>query len=337
MNGKRILLATLAAAVVLGSTTSFAEANNTADLTETAAVETSEPDDVSKSETKINEYYKAGDLYITDGLVYTELSDGTLQLTGYQKEVSCVDLITYISIPSTAFGKKVTSIRKSALWESPVKTLHLPETLTDIEDEALDCDGLVSIIVNENNPVFSSEDGVLLSKDKTKLIRFPKGREGLSYTIPDCVTSIGEMAFYDSTNIASIIIPDSVKRIEMNAFISCTKIRSIEVPSSVTYIGIGAFRVCPALKSASIKGNVEVLRGSTFSGCSALESVELPDSITSISAGDFEGCTSLKSISIPANVTSIGGAAFAECESLNDVYYAGTEEQWKKNRDRRLQ
>ncbi|MEE3334649.1 MAG: dockerin type I domain-containing protein, partial [Ruminococcus sp.] len=44
----------------------------------------------------------------------------------------------------------------------------------------------------------------------------------------------------------------------------------------------------------------------------------------------FDFCSSLTSIEIPDSVTSIGDGAFHNCSSLKDVYYTGTEEQWKK-------
>ena len=44
----------------------------------------------------------------------------------------------------------------------------------------------------------------------------------------------------------------------------------------------------------------------------------------------FYFCTSLTSITIPDSVTTIGNDAFLRCDSLTDVYYGGTEAQWKK-------
>ena len=69
---------------------------------------------------------------------------------------------------------------------------------------------------------------------------------------------------------------------------------------------------------------------SAFEGCTGLTSITIPNSVTSIGWGAFYGCTGLTSITIPNSVTSIYSSAFYGCAGLTDVYYTGTEEQWKK-------
>ena len=56
------------------------------------------------------------------------------------------------------------------------------------------CMGLVDITVDENNPCFSSQDGVLFNKDKTELLQYPIGKSRTSYTIPKSVRDIGYRA-----------------------------------------------------------------------------------------------------------------------------------------------
>ena len=75
---------------------------------------------------------------------------------------------------------------------------------------------LTAINVDAENPAFSSENGVLFNKDKTELIRFPRGKQG-AYSIPKSVTSIGIGAFQNSS-LTSVIIPENVTSIGNNAF-----------------------------------------------------------------------------------------------------------------------
>lgn len=59
------------------------------------------------------------------------------------------------------------------------------------------------IIVAEDNPYFSSLDGVLFNDDRTILLAYPAAKESDSYTVPESVTEIKESAFYAARNVKS--------------------------------------------------------------------------------------------------------------------------------------
>lgn len=125
--------------------------------------------------------------------------------------------------------------------------------------------------------------------------------------IGDGVTTIGGYAFAQCKNITSVTIPDSVISITDGAFVGCSKLTSVTIPNDVVHIGIG-----------------------TFSGCSSLTSVIIPGGVATIDMEAFDSCTSLTSVTIPASVTRIGAYAFGNCISLKNVYYGGSEIQWKR-------
>jgi hypothetical protein len=133
------------------------------------------------------------------------------------------------------------------------------------------------------------------------------------------VTSIGDYAFQDCSNLSTIIIHDSVISIGIAAFNNCTGLNSITIPDSVTSIGDGAFYDCSNIVSITIPNGVTSIGYQTFGSCIGLTSITIPDSVTSIGTGAFISCTSLASITIPDGVTSIGYEAFGACVSLTSI------------------
>lgn len=86
--------------------------------------------------------------------------------------------------------------------------------------------------------------GIKFSADFTVLEGYSSELQG-PYTIPGCVTVIGESAFAGCSKLTGVTIPDGVVRIESYAFGGCSKLTDVTIPKSVTAIGQGAFLGCP--------------------------------------------------------------------------------------------
>jgi len=140
-----------------------------------------------------------------------------------------------------------------------------------------------------------------------------------SITIPNSVTNIGRAAFYDCNNMTSVIIPFSVINIANFAFSYCTNMTNIIIPDSVTSIGQGSFEYCSSLVSVAVPNGVTNFGRAAFYHCNNLTSVSISNGITSIGGGAFDSCTSLASVAIPASITNFDGVAFYECESLTNI------------------
>ena len=224
--------------------------------------------------------------------------------------------LTSITIPDS-----VTSIGEYAFYDcSSLTSITIPDSVTSIGKSAFNsCIKLTSINVSDNNKNYRSIDGVLFNKDKTEIIKYPKGKESKSYKIPNGVTSIGDSAFEYCSSLTSITIPDSVTSIGVHAFSYCSSLTSITIPDSVISIGKYAFVDCSSLTSITIPDSVTSIGNSAFSGCSKLTSITIPDSVTSIGEYAFWRCSSLTSITIPNGVTSIGNSAFEDCSSLTSI------------------
>ncbi len=143
-----------------------------------------------------------------------------------------------------------------------------------------------------------------------------------SVTLPASLTTIGENAFLNS-GLKTITLNEGLQTIGINAFNRCL-LESITIPQSVTSIEAGAFNNCDALYEAVINAQITSLPSQIFQNCSNLESITLPSTLTEIQAMVFVNCEKLASITIPENVTSIGAAAFKGCISLKDVRFQGS-------------
>ena len=176
-------------------------------------------------------------------------------------------------------------------------------------------------------------------------------------TLPSTLTSIGDWAFRGLNNVKDLKIPDGVTFIGAGAFKDWASIEDLVIPDSVTVIGhanqngydsrIGAFQGCTNLKTVKISKNLKTIFNWTFSGCSSLKTVEIPSGITVMGTeventgsseignpymggiGIFENCTSLESIILPSTIKTIYEYAFYHCDSLKDIYYEGSESDWK--------
>ena len=169
----------------------------------------------------------------------------------------------------------VTSVGNSAFHDCrALSSITIPNSVTSIGDSVFSsCDKLTSVTmgnsvhniivclgkipsltsVDVNNPNYCAIDGVMFDKNQTTIIRYPRGKQGASYIIPNSVTSIGASAFSRCDKLTSVTIPNSVTRIEIFAFYECDALTSITIPNSVTSIGWRAFSGCNELTSVTIE------------------------------------------------------------------------------------
>jgi hypothetical protein len=181
---------------------------------------------------------------------------------------------------------------------------------------SLGCYHLMAIVVDTNNPAYTSVGGVLFNQNKTTLVEFPGGITW-DYSIPNTVANIGDYAFA-SYRGQGITFGTGVTSIGNYAF-DGSGLTSITIPNSVKTIGVEAFYFCYGLTSAHIGNSVTNIGDEAFDHCLQLTSVTIGTNVTSIGNNAFDACYVLANVTIPKNVISIGDYAFALCYDLSSI------------------
>jgi hypothetical protein len=165
----------------------------------------------------------------------------------------------YSSVDGVLFNKSQTTLIKCPGGKDGSYTV--PDSVTNIADGAFgnchsltditignsvtrignhafnDCPSVHAITVDALNSSYSSVDGLLFNKNQTMLIECPEQSKAGSYTVPNSVTSIGDGAFDDCTNLTEITIPDGVTSIGTGVFGGCTRLMKVYFQGDIPKVG----------------------------------------------------------------------------------------------------
>lgn len=143
-------------------------------------------------------------------------------------------------------------------------------------------------------------------------------------TLPDTLERIGDYAFKNCTSLGYVNFPTSLRGIGNAAFESCEKLTGIRLPEGLTSIGNYAFYRCYGLTSITIPASVSSMGMVVFAYCSGLTGAEIRCPITKVPDWTFYKCTALAAVSLPDTATEAGEYSFHECGRLEEIYYAGS-------------
>lgn len=205
-----------------------------------------------------------------------------------------------IVIPSKVEDYKVTAIVGNAFSSEnkTVKKITIGSNVKKIDPAAFNlCPTLESIVVSKNNNYFSSSNGVLYNKKKTKLIYFPSAKKCSSYKISATVKSISEYAFYNSRGLKAITVAKDNKYFSAINGVLFNKKKTVLL----------AYPTGKASKSYTV-----------------------PKSVKTIDSFAFVNCNHLQNIRISKNLSSVELNGFYECMKIKNVYYSGSKSDWKK-------
>ena len=148
-------------------------------------------------------------------------------------------------------------LKKSSKKDGKFENLVLNLALQKIDSDSFEFDG-----------------DAVYTNDKKRLV-YCMSQE-TSFTIPEGVEIIGEMAFRGKKALKNVIIANSVKEIEHDAFYDCDELDNVYVPAGVKVVKSYAFAECDKLKKVTFAGTPEKVGRHTFDDCEQLHDIIVP-------------------------------------------------------------
>ncbi len=202
-------------------------------------------------------------------------------------------------------------------------SIFLPESCIDIGfDSNYVCSEKIgplwyiasNYIVDNQNPQFSSKDGVLYSKDGTILLIYPILKNNTFFLIPEGTKKIGSYAF-DSSALITVMSPETLEIIDEGAFYNSFSLRHFLFPQNLKVINDFAFEYCNSLNGLIFPSELSFIGYNAFHSCWNITEILLPNKITTLCTGAFLGCP-VESIFLPPSLICIGDSIFGNDEEV---------------------
>ena len=254
----------------------------------------------------------------------TKINLGCVQCIGYGAFKNCV------SLKSVTIPKSIANYRPYS-------------TPSSYDDGCFAGSGLETITFADGCAYVQPN----LCKDASNLktVVLPKSSDAENF-------EIGQCAFQNCGQLTSFTVPDYVQAIRDLAFAGCKRITSFKLGAGVKKLGGEMFSECVSLKELTVPNGIgsdvknekdsgrNVLKGSSIetvtfekgikcipayfcNGASSVKTVVLPDrddNLDEYVIGEYAFCgTSISAIALPVSVTEIGYKAFSENKRLASV------------------
>lgn len=224
------------------------------------------------------------------------------------KTIFIEDNVTYISSYAFYSLSNLTSIRFSDRLKTindyfvsscdKLKSVDLPMTVNSISRNAFNSlSSSCEINIDERNPFYKYEDGILYNADMTTIYFGISNRTPNNLVILEGVKTISSEAFKYNSSILYVVLPSSIESIGSYAFYNCSNLISLEINNAACDINEYAFSDCYNMTSVDLGDSVKQLLSYSFSNI-PITSISIPASTTFISDYAFEYCNNLTTISV---------------------------------------
>lgn len=204
---------------------------------------------------------------------------------------------------------------------SPLKEVYIGRNVSSFNEGAMDmllkCSNLKKIEVDPENDRYMSIDGVMYTKDKKTLVKYPAGKEGAEFKIPSEVNTLNQNSFRDNQHIEFMHIPENVTAIGDSAFLDTKALEAVTIPGSVSLVGNYAFCSGDSLKTIIMSNGITEIGQGAFEANYYLEEIAFPESIKTIGNEVLFDCRRLRKVSLSSNVEFIGSRVFVICADMD--------------------
>lgn len=220
------------------------------------------------------------------------------------------------SLKSIKLPEKTERIDLTAFSNSGLKKVNIGKNISVIKG-LIGAKKLSKITLDKDNNNYSIKNGILYSKDKTKLVFVPALLNRKKLTVPENVKRIKNGAFCYNKKLEEVKL-NKVSTIEGSNFRYCN-IKKVVIPKSVKTINGGCFYSCNKLKSVKFDRNKSMcIWDYCFMDCKKLKYAEYPVLKNKYCGeGIFDECPALKKIKVKSGVKIVpwlayGNKAFKE-------------------------
>ena len=273
------------------------------------------------------------------------------------------NIMTKVTGDTYTIDSHVTSITVGAFAKAPdLKKIKLPAGLDKVEDigwpSIAGTPSLEAFVMDAGNAKYEVVNGVLFTKGPKKLLLYPQGKPGETYTVPAGVEEITSYGIAGNPYLTSIDLKD-VTKVKISALVNLPNLKTITIPKNLKKEGLteGAFEGCSSLEAYKVaEGNpdfsadngvlfsknkdilyfypiaksdatynipptVKVIADKAFQGASKLTSLVIPTSVEEINSQAFRQNYRLASVKFcePSNLRKLANYSFWTCSSLKEV------------------
>lgn len=267
-------------------------------------------------------------------LTYSMLSGYDLDISAYPEAANVTSFeglgqLQNVKSMDLSACTKVTEILANEFGGCTFTSIELPSSIITIGINAFkQCRQLQSIVLPDTVQVidrFAFNDCAALTKVSSK-----KNDKIIEYTLPSCLTKIGEQAFATDVNLSKLIIPAiNGSAIGTSAFTQCSKLSVVEIGATISEIPANCFTnagkesengVTFTIQEGSVLKKIlsSAFTGVKLNGTTRALDLSMCSQLESIADSAFEGATNICTVILPAATEKLelGKNTFAKTDLM---------------------